>query len=159
MNAESHAPTHGDAADRGSERDQGPGRSRLELPDAANELLATVRYVTADDGPLRVTSDTGDLSPWHEETLSGALERLEVIDHYLRGRVAFFAAAKDHGYGPFQEELELARAALATCRAAAKVVDALLERRLPTEREFVAMSIASKRIHPALEALEVTGRC
>jgi hypothetical protein len=158
MNVKSHAPTHSDAADRGSERDDGRRRSRLELPDAANELLATVRHVTADDGPVRVMSETGDLSPWHEQTLSAALERLEVIDHYLRGRVAFFAPAKDHGYGPFDEELELARAALATCRAAARVVDALLVGRLPTEREFRAMSAATERVFPALKALEETGR-
>ena len=157
MNPGSQAPQPADAAHRGPEREAEPSGSRLELPEAAAELLGIVRYVTSDDGPLRAPDPT-DVSPWHERDLLRALERLEVVDHYLRGRVAFFVAGKDHGYGPFEEELELARAALHTCRATARVVDALLAGRLPTEPQLAAMGAASEKLHPAITALLDTGR-
>jgi hypothetical protein len=77
-----------------------------------------------------------------------------VLDHYLRGRVAFFVAGKDHGYGHFHEELELARRALDTGRAATRVVDALLAERRPTDRELDTMSDTAVRLRPVLEAFE-----
>jgi hypothetical protein len=158
MNPGSQEPAPGDPLQPGEEREAEPSPSRLELPDAATELLAIVRYITADDGPLQTTPDPGDLSPWHERALLKALERLEVIDHYLRGRVAFFVAGKDHGYGSFDEELDLAGAALDVCRAAARVVDVLLAGRLPTEPELEAMSGTTEKVYPALKALLRSGR-
>lgn len=154
MNPGPNASAPGEPAE--ARHDDEPLRSgpRLELPDAARELLAIVRYITADDGPLQPAPDPGELSPWHERELLTALERLEVVDHFLRGRVAFFVAGKDHGYGPFEGELELAEAALDTCRATARVVDALLARRLPTDRECEAMKTRAEGLSPALEALE-----
>jgi hypothetical protein len=154
MNTGSQAPTPGDSAQPHPEDEAGLRSPRLELPDAADELLAMVRYVTADDGPLRATLDPGELSPWHERELLKALERLEVIDHFLRGRVAFFVAGKDHGYGPFEGQLEVAGVALDTCRATARVVDALLAGRLPTEPEHDAMTATSERLYAALKAFE-----
>ena len=156
MNPGSQAPTPGDF-DQSPASEAEASSPRLELPGAADELLAIVQYVTSDDGPLRAP-DSSDVSPWHERALVKALERLEVIDHFLRGRVAFFVAGKDHGYGPFEEELGLARAALSLCRAAARVVDALLTGRLPTEPELTSMSARSERLHPAIKALLSTGR-
>ena len=153
MDLESQAPTPEDSGQSRPEGEKGRGQPRLELPDAANELLAIVRYVTADDGPLQATPGPSFLSPWHERALHKALERLEVIDHFLRGRVAFFVAGKDHGYEPVEGELELAGAALDTCRATARVVDALLAGGLPTEPEYEAMSATTVRLYPALEAL------
>lgn len=111
-------------------------------------------FVTSDDGPLKAAPDHGLLSPWHEQALKKALERLEVIDHYLRGRVAFFIAGKDHGYGPFGGQPELAGVALDTCRAAVRVVDALLAGRLPSDPELETMGVTTGRLLPALEALE-----
>ncbi len=158
MNTGSQEPVPGAPAEPGHEDEARPHPPRLELPDAAHELLAIVGFVTSDDGPLKAAPGGGPLSPWHEQALEKALERLEVIDHYLRGRVAFFIAGKDHGYGPFGGELELAGAALDTCRAAARVVDALLAGRLPADPELEAMSVTMGRLHPALEALE-TSEC
>ncbi|HQJ98706.1 MAG TPA: hypothetical protein PLB30_09235 [Thermoleophilia bacterium] len=66
--------------------------ARLELPDAAAELLAVVRFLTAPDGPLQQPVADGPSSPWQERVLVKAQERLAIIDHFLRGRVAFFAA-------------------------------------------------------------------
>ena len=153
--AGSPAATPGSPAQPDLEREAGPARSRLEVPDAATELLAIVRYITAGDGPLQSTPDgTGHLSPWHERVLLKAMERLEVIDAYLRGRVAFFVAGKDHGYGPFHGELELAGAALDNCRADTSVVEAVLAGRLPTTWEFKLMGDTALRIYPVLEAIE-----
>ncbi len=154
---ESRAPKPGDSGQLRPEGEEELGQLRLELPDAADELLAIVRYVTADDGPLQAIPEPRVLSPWHERALLKALERLEVIDHFLRGRVVFFLAGKDHGYGPFEEEMELAGAALDTCRATARVVDALLAGRLPTEPEYDAMSSTTLKVYPALEALQNRG--
>ncbi len=158
MNEGSQAPRPGDTAQPEQTGEAGLGEPRLELPDAGNELVAIVRYITADDGPLQTMPDPSELSPWHERALQKALERLEVIDHYLRGRVAFFVAGKDHGYGPFEEELDLAGAALDTCRVAARVVDGLLAGRRPTEREYEALGSTTSRIQPAMEALDDCGR-
>lgn len=66
--------------------------AKLELPDAAAELLAIVRFLTAPDGPLQQPATDGTSSPWQERVLLKAQERVAVIDHFLRGRVAFFAA-------------------------------------------------------------------
>ena len=154
MNTGSQDPARGAPAEPRHEDEAGPRRLRLELPDAARELLSIVGFVAADDGPLRATPDPGTLSPWHQEALKTALERLEVIDHYLRGRVAFFVAGKDHGYAPFEGELELARRALDTCRVVARVVDALLAGRWPTDRDLDTMPEAADRLQPALDALE-----
>lgn len=157
MNPGPNVPAPGEPA--GARPDDEPLRSgpRLELPDAARELLGIVSYITADDGPLQPAPEPGELSPWHEGDLLAALERLEVIDHFLRGRVAFFVAGKDHGYGPFEGELEVAGAALDTCRATARVVDALLARRLPTDREREVMDATAERLVPALQALDDAG--
>jgi hypothetical protein len=135
------------------EREAGLAPLRLDLPDAAIELLAIVRYITAIDGPLQSAPDTGRLSPWHERVLLKAIERLDVIDSYLRGRVAFFAAGKDHGYGSFDCDLALAGAALDNCRADTSVVGALLARRLPTAWEFERMGDTALRIYPTLQAI------
>ena len=153
--AGSPAATPGSPAQPDLEREARPARARLEVPEAATELLAIVRYITARDGPLQSTPDNaGHLSPWHERVLLKAMERLEVIDAYLRGRVAFFVAGKDHGYGPFDGELELAGAALDNCRADTAVVEALIAGRLPTTWEFELMADTALRIYPALEAIE-----
>jgi len=126
---------------------------RLDLTRGATELLAIVAYVNADDGPLRTPPDsTGHLSPWHQRLLLKACERLEVIDTFLRSRVAFFVAGKNRGYYAPERELELAGAALDTCRATASVVDALLAGRAPSEREFDLMSATALKVYPALEA-------
>jgi hypothetical protein len=125
----------------------------LELPDTANELLAMMRFLTAEDGPLQQLVSTGLSSPWHERVLFKAQERIETLDHFLRGRVAFFVAGRDHGYGSFDDELDLAGAALDTCRAIARVVERLLAGELPTEREYRLMGDAALGIYPALEKL------
>ena len=129
-------------------------RLRPELPEVSAELLAMVRYITAADGPLQSPPEpTRSPSPWQKRLLLKAAERLESIDGYLRGRVAFFVAAKDRGYGFFEGDGELAGAALETCRATTLVVEALLAGRLPTEREFEAMSDSALRIYPVLETI------
>ncbi len=127
--------------------------ARLELPDAANELLAMVRFLTAADGPVRQLADTGMSSPWHERVLVKALERLEALDGFLRGRVAFFVAGRQHGYGVLETELDVAGAALDANRALTVVVESLLRDELPTERQFDRMSEATMRIFAALERL------
>lgn len=151
--AVSPAATSGSPAQSDLEREAGLARPRLELPGAATELLAIVRYITAVDGPLQSVPDGGRLSPWHERVLLKAMERLEVIDAYLRGRVAFFVAGKDHGYGSFDRELALAGATLDNCRADTSVVEALLAGRLPIEWEFELMGDTALGIYPALEAI------
>lgn len=146
--------TPGSPAPAHLEREARPAQRPLELPDAAAELVAIVAYVTAADGPLRSAPDPADsLSRWHERALRKASERLEVIDAHLRSRVAFLAAGKDHGYGSFDGEMELAGAALDTCRASTLVVEALLAGRFPSTWAFDTMADNSLRIFPALEAL------
>ena len=126
---------------------------RLDLTHGATELLAIVAYINADDGPLQAPPDsTGRLSPWHQRLLLKADERLEIIDTFLRSRVAFFVAGKNRGYYAPERELELAGAALDTCRATASVVDALLAGRAPSEQEFESMSSTALKVYPALEA-------
>jgi len=127
--------------------------ARLELPDAANELLSMVRFLTARDGPLQQLAETGISSPWHERVLKKAQERLEALDAFLRGRVAFFVAGRTAGYGVMEAELDVAGAALDASRAITVVVDKLLEEELPTGREFDRMSEATSRIFEALERL------
>ena len=156
MNTGSQDPARGAPAEPRHEDEAGPRPLRLELPVAARELLSIVGLITAD-GPLHARPDAGMLSQWHVQALERALERLEVIDHYLRGRVAFFVAGKDHGYGPFEGELELAKCALDTCRAVARVVDALLAERQPTDRELDRVRERAVRLQPVLEALEDSG--
>ena len=148
------AATPGGPPQPGAEREAGPAHSRLELPDAATELLAIVRYITAIDGPLQSAPDLSSLSPWHERALLKAMERLEVIDAYLRGRVAFLVAGKDRGYGWFDRELALAGAALDNCRADTSVIEALLAGRLPTEWDFESMGGTALKIYPALAAID-----
>lgn len=128
--------------------------ARLELPDAASELLAIVRFLTATDGPVQQLAASGMSSPWHERVLNKAQERVAVLDHFLRGRVAFFVAGRTQGYGSFDDELELAGAALDTCRAVAAIVERLLEGEPPTERQLDVMGRAVLAIYPALEGLD-----
>jgi len=136
-----------------------PGRNaermlaRLELPDTATELLSMVRFLTARDGPLHQLAETGVSSPWHERVLLKAQERIETLDHFLRGRVAFFVAGRGRGYGVFDEEVELAGAALDACRAVSAVVERLLAGELPTEWEFALMGDTALKLFPALDAL------
>ena len=121
---------------------------RMHLPDVATELLTIVGYLTTADGPLAASDG---LLGWHERLLLKAMERLEVIDGYLRGRVAFLVAGKDHGYDFFGSDLEVAAAALDTCRATTLVVETLLSGRLPSECEAAWMGDAALRIYAALE--------
>ena len=138
-----------------ADRDATIALRRLDLTRGATELLAIVAYVNDDDGPLRTPPDsTGHLSPWHQRLLLKACERLDVIDTFLRSRVAFFVAGKNRGYYAPERELELAGAALDTCRATASVVDILLAGRVPSEREFDLMSATALKVYPALEAAE-----
>ncbi len=143
----------------GAPASPGPARNaehllaRLELPDAANELLAMVRFLTEPDGPVRQLATSGVSSPWHERVLVKARERLEALDAFLRGRVAFFVAGRDQGYGRFEAELDVAGAALDASRAITAVVEALLVGSLPTEREFDLMSELTFKIYAALDSL------
>lgn len=127
--------------------------ARLELPDAANELLAMVRFLTEPDGPVRQLAATGLSSPWHERVLVKAQERLETLDPFLRGRVAFFIAGRTQGYGAFEAELDVAGAALDASRAITTVVTALLAETLPTEKQFDQMGELTLKIYAALGRL------
>jgi hypothetical protein len=137
-----------------SNRAATPAPPGSDLPAVATELLAIAGYVAADDGPLQPTPAAGRLSPWHEPVLSKALERLQVIDAYLRGRVAFFVAGKDHGYGSFDGELALAAVALDTCRTGMAIVEDLLAGRRPSVREFDLMGDSALSIYAALETID-----
>jgi len=126
---------------------------RLDSSDCAVEVLAIVAYVTSADGPLQDSTAPGrEVSLWHRRLLLKASERLDVVDSYMRGQVAFLVAGKDHGYYAPENELELAGAVLDTCRATAPVVDALVAGRLPTRHEFETMSQAALAVNPALDA-------
>lgn len=127
--------------------------ARLELPDAANELLAMVRFLTARDGPLQQLAETGVSSLWHVRVLEKAQERLEALDAFLRGRVAFFVAGRAAGYGVMEAELDVAGAALDASRAITAVVDKLLDEELPTGREFDRMGETTDKIFEALARL------
>jgi len=154
MKTGSAATTSGGSAQGQLAGEARPVRPLLDLGDAATELLAIVGYITAIDGPLQPAPDsTSHLSPWHERALLKASERLDVLDAYLRGRVAFFVGGRDCGYGPFEKELELAAVALDECRAATAVVEALLAGCLPEWWDFEAMGDTALRIYPALEAI------
>ena len=154
MNEERQQAAPDPGAHSSEDRRPSPPSAQLELPGAANELLAIVAHLSAEDGPIQTMRRAGELSPWHAPVLDRALEGLEVIDHFLRGRVAFYVAGREHGYGSFEEQSALAAASLDTCRSAARVVDALLGGRLPTEAEFEELAAAVDRIYPALTALE-----
>lgn len=121
------------------------------------ELLSIVAYLTARDGPLQ--TEPGSLtgaSAAHAPLLSKAAERLDVIDAYMRARVAFLTAGREHGYHAPEAELELAGATLDAGRAATSVVEALLAARLPSRHEFDAMSLTALRLIPSLETLRET---
>ena len=153
MDAGSAAPQHGSDQQRAG-GDGAVTRRQLDPPECAAELLSIVAYLTSADGPLRDVPGPGrSVSPWHRRLLQKASERLSVIDASLRGRVAFLVAGKDLGYHAPERELDLAGTALDTCRAAASVVEALLESRLPARRAFEAMSAAALALNPALDAL------
>lgn len=142
------APHEGAGQDR-REHESAPLPRRLDLPDASTELLAIIAYLTAVDGPLGASSG---LLLWHERLLLKAQERLEAIDGYLRGRVAFLVAGRDHGYDFFAVDLEIAAAALDTCRATTLVVKTLLAGRLPSDREVALMGETALRIYAVLES-------
>ena len=153
----SPAPRRSDAGQSRGHYEATGTQSQLELSEVSSELLAIVGYVTAADGPLQPAPDPAPRpSPWHKPVLLKAMERLEVIDAHLRGRVAFLVAGRDHGYYSSALELELAGAALDTCRATTSVVEALLAGRLPTRREFDSMGETALTIYPALEAISLT---
>jgi hypothetical protein len=135
-----------------AQRTARPASPRLEVAEAAAELMAIVGYVTADDGPLQPAPEDAGLSPWHGPLLAKASERLDVIDVYLRGRVAFLVAGKEHGYPALEGELRLAQAALDTCRAVTMAVEALLEGRLPRVWQFDLMGDTTLRLFNALAA-------
>lgn len=136
-------------ASRGAER----LLARLELPDAANELLSIATFLTAPDGPIQQLAEAGVSSPWHERVLRKAAERVVVLDHFLRGRVAFFVAGRGQGYGVFDEELEVAGAALDTCRAVTAVLEDLLDGDLPSVQQIRRVGDAAARACAALETL------
>lgn len=144
----SAAETNGRAEQSHLAHDKALAQLRMCLPDVATELLAIVGYLTAADGPL-AASDR--LLGWHERLLRKAMERLEVMNGYLRGRVAFFVAGKDRGYDFYGSDLEVAAAALDACRATTLVVETLLSGRLPSECEAAWMGDAALKIYAALE--------
>jgi len=130
-------------------------------PDAgrcADELLSIVAYLTAPDGPLQAFTDAEAPGfSLHRRLLGKAAERLEVIDSYLRARVAFLVAGRDRGYHAPQEELDLAGAALDATRAATAVVGALLDGGLPSSGQYEVLGVTALRINPALEAAREAG--
>jgi hypothetical protein len=137
-------------------RPQGDLAAARELDSArcATELLAIVAYVTANDGPLQASPDpAGTVSPWHRRLLLKASERLDVIDAFMRARVAFLVAGRERGYYAPAQELALAGAALDNCRSTTAVVDALLSGRLPTENEYDAMGRTALALNPSMNAL------
>jgi hypothetical protein len=153
MDADSTAPQQGPDQHRAG-TDDVRTRRQLDSSECARELLAIVAYIISADGPLQDLPGPGrETSRWHQRLLQKASERLTVIDTSMRARVAFLVAGKDRGYHAPESELELAGTTLDTCRAATSVVDALLAGRLPTRREFEAMSAAALAIEPALDAV------
>ena len=67
----------------------------LDSASCAGEILAIVAFITADDGPLQVMPDpAGAVTPWHRRLLLKAMERLDVIDAFMRARVAFLVAGR-----------------------------------------------------------------
>jgi hypothetical protein len=151
MDAGSAAPQHEQHPAGGGDV---AAHRRLDSPQCAEELLAIVAYVTSADGPLQDPADPeGHVSPWRRRLLHKASERLDVVDAYMRGRIAFLVAGRDRGYHAPENELELAGTVLDTCRATTSVVEALLAGRLPTSREFETMSSTALAINPALDAV------
>jgi hypothetical protein len=152
MDAGSTAPQHIPGRRRAG-GDDAIGRRQLDASQCANEVLAIVAYITAADGPLQAPPRPGeDVSPWHRRLLVKAAERVDIIDAFMRGRVAFLVAGRDQGYHAPDSELELAGTVLDTCRATTSVIEGLLAGRLPTRREFEAMSGKALEINPALAA-------
>ena len=126
---------------------------RPDSSQCAAEVLAIVAYLTSADGPLQdSTTAARKVSPWLRRLLLKASERLNVVDTYMRGQVAFLVAGRDHGYYAPESALELAGAVLDTCRATTSVVSALIAGRLPTGHEFETMSAAALAVNPALDA-------
>jgi hypothetical protein len=149
----STAPSEGDQAQHRLQESR-KREAGLDSARCATELLTIVAYVTADDGPLQVAPGPAySVSPWHRRLLLKAMERLEIIDAFMRGRVAFLVAGKERGYYAPEKELELAGVALDACRATTSVVDALLSGGLPTWHQFETMGRAALSINPALGAL------
>jgi hypothetical protein len=144
-----------EAGEAGPRRqDIGAALRGLDSTRCAREVLAIVAYVTAADGPLQTSPDpSGTISPWHRRLLLKAMERLEIIDAFMRGRAAFLVAGRERGYYAPQQELDLAGVTLDACRAATSVVDGLLSGGLPAGHEFEAMCDAVLAINPALDAL------
>lgn len=133
-----------------SAQEKARAQLRLDLPHVSTELLQIVAYLTATDGPLTATEGSWS---WHERLLLKAKERLEIVDGFLRGRVAFFAAGKDRGYEFFDSDVKVASAALDTGRAAMRVVDTVLAGHLPSESDIETMGDATLRIYALLDAL------
>ena len=134
-----------------------PGAVRYP-PDASQcafELLSIVAYLTARDGPLQQAwpERSTPVSSLHKRLLRKAAERLEVVDAYMRARVAFLVSGRDRGYYAPQAELDAAGATLDAARTASAVVDALLDGRVPTPQAFDAMGVTALRVTPALQAL------
>ncbi|HOU28819.1 MAG TPA: hypothetical protein PLB39_05105 [Thermoleophilia bacterium] len=139
------------AEERKQSRTPGSGATeRLDLEGCVDELLAIVDYVAAADGPLRMPPGEAAASPWHRRLLLKAMERLDVIDGFMRGRVAFLVAGRERGYHAPQEELDLAGSALDTCRAAHVVTEELLAARVPPPQQSAMMGEAALRVRAAL---------
>ena len=139
------------AEERKQSRTPGSGAAeRLDLEGCVDELLAIVDYVAAADGPLRMPPGEAAASPWHRRLLLKAVERLEVIDGFMRGRVAFLVAGRERGYHAPQEELDLAGSALDTCRAAHVVTEELLAARVPPPQQSAMMGEAALRVRAAV---------
>jgi len=124
---------------------------RLGLPQAADELLAMVTYLTAADGPLEVVASTGRLGDLHPRVLARMQERADVIANFLRARISFFITARleDDSFGA---ELELAGANLVASRALVLVIERLVAGVLPSETEFDQLGDAALKIYSAVEA-------
>ena len=126
---------------------------RLGLPQAADELLAMVTYLTAGDGPLQAVASTGRLGDVHPRVLVRMRERVEVIADFLRARISFFITWRRQDTESFGAELELAGANLVASRALARVIDRLASGGLPSEAEFDQLGDAALKIYSAVEAL------
>lgn len=126
---------------------------RLGLPQAADELLAMVTYLTAADGPLEALASTSRVGDLHSRVLVRMRERVDVIANFLRARVSFFVTARREDPDSFGAELGLAGANLVASGALALVIDRLVSDALPSEREFDRLGDAALGIYAALEAL------
>ena len=142
---------------------RGPGRrtagpsaasTRRVAPTRSWRSSPTSRPTTGRCRPL--PDPAAAVTPWHRRLLLKAMERLDVIDAFMRARVAFLVAGRERGYHVPDQELELAGVALDTCRAATIVVDDLLAGRLPTDHAFEVMSRTALAINPALDAMRAS---